>query len=118
MKAESSDVEEIIDMGSFEKGLRVGLCGRMRSERNKLLALAGVFAFGVVHRFYGDKQKKSKGRFERLQKLPEAAKELLNEKVAELEEVAREERNTIFAGITLFVIGVAVGALIARKKGE
>ena len=48
MKAESFDVEEIMSVGSFEKGLRAELCGRMHSERNKLLALAGVFAFGVV----------------------------------------------------------------------
>ena len=44
----SSEVEEIMDMGSFEKGLRVGLCGRMRSERNKLLAYGLVFAIGMI----------------------------------------------------------------------
>jgi hypothetical protein len=48
MTTESSEIEEILQLGSFEKGLRAELRSRMRSERNKLLALAGVFAFGVV----------------------------------------------------------------------
>jgi len=46
---ESSDeVEEIMSVGSFEKGLRAELCGRMRSERNKLLAYGLVFAIGMI----------------------------------------------------------------------
>ena len=48
MKAESFDVEEIMSVGSFEKGLRAELCGHMRSERNKLLAYGLVFAIGMI----------------------------------------------------------------------
>lgn len=61
------------------------------------------------------KQRK-KGRFERLQRLPEPARELLNEKVAELEEVVQEERNTILVGAAIFVVGLVLGATIASKR--
>ena len=54
----NSDVEEILQLGSFEKGLRAELCGRMRSERNKMLAYGLVFGLGVViGLLIGDKQK-------------------------------------------------------------
>lgn len=52
MKAESSEVEEILQLGSFEKGLRAELRACVRSERNMLLAFAGAFFLGIVTGFW------------------------------------------------------------------
>ena len=44
----SSEVEEIMGVGSFEKGLRAELRGRLREEQDKLVLYGVAFASGLV----------------------------------------------------------------------
>jgi len=58
MTTESSEIEEILQLGSFEKGLRAELRSRWRENRNTVIMLMAVFGVGVVIGFIiGDKKK-------------------------------------------------------------
>ncbi len=58
MKSSEDDVEGILGLGSFEKGLRAELRGRLREEQGKMLVLVGIFALGIITGFWISEKKR------------------------------------------------------------
>ena len=63
-------------------------------------------------------KKQKKGRIERLRKFSGAARETLEEKVAELEVEVREQKKTLIIGGVIFLFGLAIGVALASDKKE
>ena len=62
------------------------------------------------------KVRKNESRMERLRELSGAAQGELVKKVSTLETEVREQKKSILVGAVVFLVGLAVGAAISRRR--